>query len=213
MRRPFTFSIIGIALCVMLVRANAAQDDPAACLQASGYTLDRSDLVRGLHDARPGIRAQAAGMLGEKKYTDALPALEKAISDEKNEKVLFAMLTSAQELGAPDAEKRLSTFCSSHDEALQFMAASYLQSLGDNACIQDMIRFTASPSVGVREGALLYLTHITKLPSPAPTSLGPALLKVVQTDPDEHNVALAAQVIEQIGDPRTKAEYETRKKP
>ena len=202
-----------LVTCGILSQAKAAQNSPATYLQGSGYSLDKSDLVRGLNDPRPGVRAQAAGMLGEKKYMDTLPALEKAIAGEKNEKVLFAMLTSAQKFGAPDAEKRLSAFCSAHDETLKFLAANYLQDLGDNACLDEMIHLTTSPDTGVREGALIYLTHITKLLSPAPASLGPDLLKVVKTDSYEHNAALAAQVIEQIGDARTKAEYEMQKKP
>lgn len=204
--RNFLAAIFGILLylCSLL----NAQLNPAMSLQAAGYTLDEPSLVRALHDARPSVRSQAATIISEERYSSALPALKKAADREHNENVLLAMLISSDALGSTDAGLGLHKLCKSSDQTVIIIAANYLQRMGDNSCVEDVSELLNSPYAGVRESALLYLTHIVVMPSSASSSLGPVLLRIVRVDPDAHDVELASQVIEKIGDEKTKAEYE-----
>ena len=108
------------------------QDD----LKAAGYTLETSSLERALRDTRVGIRSAAAGLLSSQGDTSALPAVEQALSVEKNPNVAFTMTWSALSLGDQSMEKRLVSYClDSQDSSTKSIAADILLRRGNTDCI------------------------------------------------------------------------------
>ncbi len=194
-----------VVVNILFIVPSFAQGDPKTYLQSLGYSLSSSDLSRGLLDARPGVRASSASEIGELGYKDDLDALQLAVSREQNEDVLFSMLASSQQLGLEEAKVGLRKLCLSKDEGLQIKTANYLQYLGDNSCAESVAQQLKSPYAGIREGALLYLSHIKKQLEPPSASLGPLLIEVIRDDSYKYNVELALQVVGQIGDANTQA--------
>lgn len=201
-------SCISMAIICLSLQFNCqGQVYSADILREAGYSLDVDSLVIALQDKRIGVRSSAASMLGQESDSRILPALEIAIDKESNTNVLFSMLVSADKLGLSVAKSKLTGLCSAKQLDLQARAAGYLISQGDLSCLQVTIALASSTDEGLREAGLLQLQSVKGPPPQAAAEIGLAMLAIVEHSHSEYNSNLAAKIILQASDERTKKAY------
>lgn len=179
---------------------------PEEFLKKSDIALDNDSLLRALDDNRVGIAANAATLLAERGIKEAEPAIAARMKAAHDKQLVLTLAQSLNLLGSSDGTKQLEAFClgSEVNTAERLRAAYALVDTRNYSCLPMMPELLLSSHQDNKQAALLYLL---KIPSPqknAPATLGPALLVVATSDPEEKFRALARTIINQIGDPATK---------
>jgi HEAT repeat protein len=83
----------------------------ADSLRARGIDTFPSALVAALHNDDPKIRALAAYKLAEDRHKEAIPAIEAALSTEKNPQTRVGISSALWSLGDEEGRKQLETIC------------------------------------------------------------------------------------------------------
>ena len=179
---------------------------PEQVLREAGIALDKDSLIQALDDNRVGILASAATVLAERGITEAVAAIDARMKAAQNKQLVLTLAQSLNILGSSDGTKQLEAFRLGKevDDAERMRAANALAYTKNYSCLPMMPEFLLSRHQDYRQAALLYLLNIPSPQKNAPNTLGPALLTIASSDPDEQFRALAKKVIGQIGDQATK---------
>jgi len=130
-------------------------------LRLRGYALAREALVRGLRDPNAQVRSMAADELAKQGEKEAIPAIQEALSSEKEVGTRVLMANALLKLGLDAGATELRAVCEGESASYhaRLVAAADLLSAGDATCrdqVSDMVRSMASLGSGAREDMLIY---------------------------------------------------------
>lgn len=102
--------------------ADASRREPAVAALGSLPPSSIEEVARGLHDARPGVRAATLQALGRMRHAEASQRIQKALDDEAVQ-VRLAALTELRHLGTRGVDRRLVTMARTDPDPLVRRAA------------------------------------------------------------------------------------------
>jgi len=165
---------------------------PAA---GDGSTPDVASLARALHDPDAAVRDRAARALGDRRDSDAIPALVAALREGRGGRGAVWALTQFHDprLAAP-----LAGVLSDGDATAKALAAGKLAELGDRSAAPALVAALADAEAHVREEVARAHGRLGH-----PSALE-ALLGALRADPGDHVREEAATAVGALGggDPR-----------